>query len=91
MAVNVRLIPALPSEEAFAPNQDTPRLAGLLHRMRARGWLEAEWGVSPKGRRAKFYALTAAGEAELARGRGEWRAYTTAVDKVFAAGRATGS
>lgn len=70
---------------------DDGALYTALHRMRARGWLEAEWGISPKGRRAKFYALTAAGEAELARGRSEWRAYTTAVDKVFAAGRGTGS
>lgn len=66
-------------------------LYAALHRMRARGWLEAEWGVSPKGRRAKFYALTSDGEAELVRGRREWRAYTSAVDKVFAAGGGTAS
>ena len=37
-----------------------------LYRMHKRGWLEADWGVSELGRRAKFYRLTAAGEAPLA-------------------------
>ena len=32
-----------------------------LHRLERAGWIEAEWGVSDKGRRAKFYHLTAAG------------------------------
>ena len=32
-----------------------------LHRMEERGWIDAEWGLSDKGKRAKFYRLTAAG------------------------------
>ena len=27
-----------------------------LHRMQARGWLESDWGVSEKGRRARLRA-----------------------------------
>ena len=32
-----------------------------LYRMERRGWIEAEWGTSELGRRAKFYRITAAG------------------------------
>ena len=39
-----------------------------LYRMEGRGWIEAEWGVSELGRRAKLYRLTAAGRAQLAAG-----------------------
>jgi predicted ArsR family transcriptional regulator len=31
-----------------------------LYRMEKRGWLDAEWGTSELGRRAKFYRLTRA-------------------------------
>ena len=37
-----------------------------LYRMERRGWLEAEWGTSELGRRAKLYRLTPAGRAQLA-------------------------
>ena len=32
-----------------------------LHRLEKRGWLEAEWGESDKGRQAKFYKLSVKG------------------------------
>lgn len=56
-----------------------------LHRMRKRGWLEAEWGVSHNNRRAKYYALTADGRKELARAEGDWSRYAEAVFKVLGA------
>ena len=34
---------------------DDGALYTSLHRMEKRGWLEHEWRVSPKGRRAKYY------------------------------------
>jgi PadR family transcriptional regulator, regulatory protein PadR len=37
-----------------------------LHRLEKRGWLEAEWGESDKGRQAKFYKLSAKGRKQLA-------------------------
>lgn len=43
-----------------------------LHRLERRGFLSAEWRTSEKGRRAKFYALTRAGVAELAKIVAEW-------------------
>src|SRR5215212_7451495 len=36
-----------------------------LHKMEDRGWVHAEWGLSGKGKRAKFYRLTAQGRAQL--------------------------
>ena len=62
-----------------------------LHRMEKRGWLEPEWGVSPKGRRAKYYALTREGRRQLEVGERDWRRYADAVSKVFATTRAVES
>jgi transcriptional regulator len=39
-----------------------------LHRLEQQGWLKAPAGVTDTGREAKFYALTAAGRKQLARG-----------------------
>jgi transcriptional regulator len=40
-------------------------LMQALHRMEERQLLEAEWGLTEKGRRARYYRLTAAGRAHL--------------------------
>lgn len=55
-----------------------------LHRMEKRGWLKASWGVSPKGRRAKYYALTPNGRTELALQHERWERYVEAVDRIGA-------
>ena len=57
-----------------------------LHRMEKRGLIEATWGVSPKGRRAKYYGLSAAGERELASEEARWSSYVEAVGKIAVAG-----
>jgi transcriptional regulator len=54
-----------------------------LHRMEDRGWIAAEWGVSPLGRRAKFYRLTALGKKQLQSETQEWGDYVTAVGRVL--------
>ncbi|MEM7416157.1 MAG: PadR family transcriptional regulator [Gemmatimonadota bacterium] len=54
-----------------------------LHRMERSGWVEAEWGISDKGRRAKYYKLTSAGLGQLEREVGFWRQYAAAVFKVL--------
>lgn len=54
-----------------------------LHRMERSGWVEAEWGISEKGRRAKFYRLTSAGRGQLATEARFWRTYAAAVFKVL--------
>ena len=55
-----------------------------LYRMERRGWVEAEWGVSELGRRAKVYQLTDAGRAQLAAEMATWRRFAAGVSKVFA-------
>jgi transcriptional regulator len=57
-----------------------------LHRLEARGLIEGTWGHTDENRQAKFYALTAAGRAELRSETRAWRRYVTVVDKVLAPG-----
>lgn len=57
-----------------------------LHRMKARGWLDREWGVSEKGRRARYYGLTAAGRRALAAESERWERYVAAMERIAAAG-----
>ena len=53
-----------------------------LHRMEKRGWLKAKWGVSEKGRRAKYYRLSPSGRRQLAKQEGRWESYVAAVTKI---------
>jgi PadR family transcriptional regulator PadR len=53
-----------------------------LHRLEERGWVESEWGASENNRKAKFYALTSRGRAQL---RAETAAWTRFARAVFAA------
>lgn len=54
-----------------------------LYRLESRDWVEAEWGISELGRRAKFYRLTAAGRRELEQQTTRWRDFSRAVDSVL--------
>jgi transcriptional regulator len=56
-----------------------------LYRMERRGWLEAEWGESELGRRAKLYRLTRQGRAQLAAETETWRRFSAGVSKVLLA------
>ena len=49
------------------------------------GWVAAEWGTSPTGRRAKFYRLTPTGKQQLATESEEWSAYVLAIARVMRA------
>jgi PadR family transcriptional regulator, regulatory protein PadR len=54
-----------------------------LHRLERRGWIKAEWGASENNRRAKYYALTRKGRAELEAQTTAWRKLTLAVGQVL--------
>jgi PadR family transcriptional regulator PadR len=56
-----------------------------LHRMEERGWIDSEWGTSEKGKRAKFYRLTAAGRRALRDETATWNQYAAAVAAVMKA------
>lgn len=59
-----------------------------LHRLARRGLIRASWGLSENNRRAKYYALTAAGKRRLEAEAATWRRYSDAVAKALAEGRA---
>jgi len=54
-----------------------------LYRLEDRGLLTSEWGVSPDGRRAKFYTLTTAGRKQFGHEEAAWQLFTTAVNHVL--------
>jgi transcriptional regulator len=54
-----------------------------LHRVQAKGLVEWEWLTSEKGKRAKFYSLTARGRKALQRGVTNWVKNTRATMSVF--------
>ena len=54
-----------------------------LYRMEQRGWIEAEWGMSELGRRAKLYRLTPAGREQLAAELATWKRFSAGVSKVL--------
>ena len=54
----------------------------VLHRLEKRGLISSHWKVSDQGRRRKYYALTDAGRAELARQRAEWRAVQRTLNRI---------
>ena len=54
-----------------------------LYRLERRGWVEAEWGTSELGRRAKLYRLTDAGREQLAAEMATWRRFSAGVSKVL--------
>ena len=54
-----------------------------LHRMERRGWVEAEWGLSEKNRKAKYYTLTADGRDHLRREAKGWHEYVRTVNRII--------
>lgn len=54
-----------------------------LHRLDDEGWVEADWGISEAGRRARFYRLTATGRRQLERERASWAEFAEAVARVL--------
>lgn len=56
-----------------------------LYRMERKGWIEAEWGTSELGRKARFYKLTARGRRQLRSEASEWTAFARVVSTVLAA------
>ena len=60
-------------------------LMQALHRMEERGLLQAEWGVTEKARRARYYKLTSAGRAHLREETERLTEYVDALTTILAA------
>jgi PadR family transcriptional regulator, regulatory protein PadR len=56
-----------------------------LYRLERKGLLEAEWGTSELGRRAKFYRITPRGRKLLTTQTAEWARFAGAISKVLLA------
>src|SRR5947208_8317268 len=51
---------------------ETGSLYPALHRLEARGWIEASWELSDKGKRARYYRLTRLGRRQLSAEQTKW-------------------
>ena len=57
-----------------------------LHRLKAKGLIRSEWGVSENNRKAKYYQLTPKGEERLRKEMATWQEYVEAVACVIRPG-----
>lgn len=71
------------SEDVLEVNQGS--LYPALYRLEEKGWIEAEWGISPEGRKVKVYTLTAGGREQLRTEQQQWKRFAGAVARVLAA------
>jgi len=56
-----------------------------LYRLEKKAWVEAEWGTSELGRRAKFYRITPRGRKQLAAQTADWARFAAAISRVLLA------
>jgi transcriptional regulator len=62
---------------------ETGSLYPALHRLEAQGWIDASWERSEKGKRAKYYRLTAPGKKHLVAERTKWETFSRAMSLVL--------
>ena len=62
---------------------ETGSLYPALHRLEAKGWIAASWELSEKGKRARFYRLTALGRKQLAAEQSKWAAFSRAMALIL--------
>src|ERR1700751_3548768 len=54
---------------------ETGSLYPCVHRLEAKGGVAAAWELSDKGKRARFYRLTALGRKQLFAEQSKWKAF----------------
>jgi len=54
-----------------------------LHRLEYKGWIRAEWGSSENNRKARYFALTAAGRRQLQAELANWDRLAGAINLVL--------
>src|ERR1700694_5117564 len=62
---------------------ETGSLYPALHRLEAKGWIGASWDLSDRGKRAKYYRLTARGRRQLATEQSKWQAFSRAMGLIL--------
>ncbi|REJ73719.1 MAG: PadR family transcriptional regulator [Acidobacteria bacterium] len=71
------------SREALQVGQGS--LYPALQRLEQRGFVDSDWRISDRGRRARYYSLTHSGRKALGEETASWRSYVDAVEGVLAA------
>jgi PadR family transcriptional regulator, regulatory protein PadR len=61
-----------------------------LQRLEERGWISAKWGTSSNNRKARFYALTAAGRKQLGIETTKWNRLAKAITRILESEQAGG-
>jgi len=69
------------SEDSLKLNEGTVYASLML--LLQRRWISASWGTSENNRRAKFYAITAAGRRQLARETEQWNQISGVIARVL--------
>lgn len=69
------------SDNVLSVNQGS--LYPALYRLVQRRWIKSEWRQTENARRAKYYVLTAAGRAQLAKERAHWERLSHGVNLVL--------
>lgn len=62
---------------------DNGSLYPALQRLLQRDWVTAQWKVSPNGRRARYYRLTALGRKQLVAESSKWTRFVEAMSRVL--------
>ncbi len=62
---------------------ETGSLYPALHRLEAKGWIDATWELSDKGKRARYYQLTETGRKNLEAEQSKWDVLTRAMGLVL--------
>ena len=70
------------SGEALQVQQGS--LYASLHRLTKEGWIRSSWADTENGRRARYYALTKAGEKQLAVEALHWSRMAAGVARIMA-------
>jgi PadR family transcriptional regulator, regulatory protein PadR len=69
------------SQEVF--QIETGSLYPALHRLEAKGWVTASWDLSDKGKRARYYQLTALGRKQLTVEQSRWETFARVMGLVL--------
>jgi transcriptional regulator len=64
-------------------NVEEGSLYPAMHRMEQSGWVRAEWRMTESSRKAKYYALTAAGRKQLAAREQNWEQVVKGVEAIL--------
>ena len=69
------------SHQVLQVNQGS--LYPALYRLERKGWITSSWRITENSRRARYYALTAAGRKQLAGERESWKRQSEAINLVL--------